>query len=77
MGCTLCLLWDIVEAESAMEQSTAVKVIRKQVVWKCERCGHEWLPKTPGYQAAACPKCKSPYWNRPRKQPARHKKPAR
>jgi len=31
---------------------------------KCERCEHEWhqkgedLPKT-------CPKCKSPYWQKP------------
>lgn len=34
--------------------------------YKCERCGHEWIPKgkeTP----KVCPKCKSPYWNVPRK----------
>ena len=66
------------ESESAMEQSRAVKVIRRQEAWKCERCGHEWVPKTPGYEAAACPKCKSPYWNRPRQFKRRpHKKPAR
>lgn len=34
--------------------------------YKCERCGHEWVPRnepTP----LVCPKCKSPYWNRPRR----------
>ena len=37
---------------------------------KCNRCNHEWSPnkvtglinKTP----IVCPKCKSPYWDRPR-----------
>jgi len=33
--------------------------------YRCERCGHEWIPhdQTP----RICPKCKSPYWDRPRK----------
>ena len=36
--------------------------------WRCERCGHTWVPKqeTAG-EPRVCPKCKSPYWNRPRK----------
>jgi len=43
-------------------------------VWAflCERCGHYWLPhhkelgdKQP--EPRVCPKCKSPYWNVPRK----------
>jgi len=36
----------------------------------CERCQHEWYPRgaaTP----TVCPKCKSPYWDKPR----RHKSP--
>ena len=33
--------------------------------YKCERCGHEWLP-TSDVEPKVCPKCKSPYWNRPR-----------
>lgn len=41
--------------------------IKIQVIaYKCERCKHQWLPRnkeTP----IICPKCKSPYWNRPRK----------
>lgn len=34
---------------------------------KCERCSHVWLPRnsTKG-ESVICPKCKSPYWNRPR-----------
>jgi hypothetical protein len=36
--------------------------------YRCERCEHEWIPRgdfdtTP----KVCPKCKSPYWDRPRK----------
>lgn len=35
--------------------------------YRCERCKHEWLPK--GKEAPmVCPKCKSPYWSRPRKK---------
>lgn len=30
--------------------------------YRCVRCGHEWLPRDP----KVCPKCKSPYWDRPR-----------
>src|ERR687884_223311 len=35
--------------------------------WRCERCGHEWIPKGFNTDPAVCPKCKSPYWNRPKK----------
>lgn len=35
--------------------------------FKCERCGHEWIPRTKE-QPIICPKCKSPYWNKPRKE---------
>jgi hypothetical protein len=42
--------------------------------FKCERCGHIWLPrdvlekinKLDEYLPKVCPKCKSPYWNIPR-----------
>jgi type IV secretory pathway VirB2 component (pilin) len=33
---------------------------------RCERCGHEWVPRIAGVDPCICPKCKSPYWNRPR-----------
>lgn len=34
--------------------------------YTCLRCGHEWPPrkaKLPKW----CPKCKSPYWDKPRR----------
>lgn len=30
------------------------------------RCGHEWLPRTPGERPVTCPKCKSPRWDKPK-----------
>lgn len=36
--------------------------------YRCERCGHEWIPRGDvAGEPKTCPKCKSPYWNRPRK----------
>jgi predicted Zn-ribbon and HTH transcriptional regulator len=32
---------------------------------KCLRCGWSWYPRIP--DVIICPRCKSPYWNRPRK----------
>ena len=36
--------------------------------YQCERCGHTWIPRqdTEG-EPKVCPKCKSPYWNTPRR----------
>jgi len=31
---------------------------------KCERCGHSWITRTEEIPVV-CPKCKSPYWNKP------------
>jgi DNA-directed RNA polymerase subunit RPC12/RpoP len=36
--------------------------------YKCERCGHQWIPRIKKDIPIICPKCKSPYWNRERKQ---------
>jgi len=38
--------------------------------YKCERCGHEWLPRanSPDKLPVVCPACNSPYWNSPRKK---------
>jgi predicted Zn-ribbon and HTH transcriptional regulator len=33
----------------------------------CERCGHKWAPRE-NENPKVCPRCKSPYWNSPRKQ---------
>jgi len=46
------------------------KVIREV---ECNRCGHRWIPRsfeTPNH----CPKCGSPYWNRPRVRKYKNKK---
>jgi hypothetical protein len=35
---------------------------------RCERCGHEWIPRGGiEEEPRVCPKCRSPWWNRPRK----------
>jgi len=33
----------------------------------CLRCGHTWWPNRPE-RPTRCPKCKTPYWDKPRKQ---------
>lgn len=36
--------------------------------FECERCGHKWIPRAATEDIPTiCPKCKSPYWNKPRK----------
>src|SRR5262245_13005491 len=35
--------------------------------WRCERCGHIWVPRVTTVRPETCPRCKSPYWNRPRR----------
>lgn len=36
--------------------------------YRCERCSHEWIPRdSENGGPRICPKCKSPYWDRPRK----------
>ncbi len=42
--------------------------------FKCERCGHEWVPRNTKEEPAVCPKCKSPYWNKPRRKKRSSKK---
>lgn len=39
--------------------------------FRCERCQHEWVPRGEGDDGPkTCPKCRSPYWNEPRKNAA-------
>ena len=36
--------------------------------FQCDRCGHAWIPRLKVEQEPAlCPKCKSAYWNKPRR----------
>ena len=44
--------------------------------YRCQRCNHHWAPRNgTGYRdkedPKTCPKCKSPYWNKPRTNQAR------
>lgn len=32
---------------------------------ECLRCGHKWRPRKSTIRI--CPKCKSPYWDRPKR----------
>lgn len=41
--------------------------------FRCERCEHEWIPRNKEDEPAVCPKCKSPYWNKPRKKKIKKK----
>lgn len=35
--------------------------------YQCERCEHVWAPRSKiEEEPTICPKCKSPYWNKPR-----------
>jgi predicted Zn-ribbon and HTH transcriptional regulator len=35
--------------------------------YECDRCGHRWVPRSKLDELPTiCPKCKSPYWNKPR-----------
>jgi len=33
---------------------------------KCYRCSHEWVPERFDVPPKVCPKCKNPYWDRPK-----------
>jgi len=35
------------------------------------RCGHEWLSRVKGEKPRVCPKCKSPNWDRPKREQVR------
>ena len=44
----------------------------KVAAFVCERCGHTWVPRTER-RPTICPKCKSPYWDKPRIRPVQEK----
>lgn len=35
--------------------------------FRCERCEYEWIPRDETQEPRVCPRCKSPYWNTPRR----------
>ena len=40
--------------------------------FQCLRCGYKWVPRIFREEElpTICPKCKSPYWNKPRRSEA-------
>lgn len=49
-------------------------IIIKKRGWKCFRCNHPWIPKE-GFdkdnKPITCPRCRSAYWHRKRKEKKR------
>jgi len=43
-----------------------VKILKKGVA--CFRCGYEWVPKNFANLPKNCPRCNSPYYNKPRQK---------
>lgn len=35
--------------------------------YECARCAHQWVPRARDHEPRVCPRCKSPYWDVPRK----------
>ena len=46
----------------------------KVLQYECERCSHKWIPRELSVEPKVCPKCKSPYWDTPRKEKSKPKK---
>ena len=68
MIANLPVLPDIVQQDSAVEQygAMAKQIPITLMGWRCERCGHKWIPKS-DIPPKTCSLCKSPYWDRPRR----------
>jgi len=43
------------------------EVDKKVLMYICERCGYEWESRLVNIKPITCPRCKSPYWNKKRK----------
>lgn len=40
--------------------------------YQCSRCKHTWVPRDDA-RPLVCPKCKSPYWDKPRQDELKKK----
>jgi predicted Zn-ribbon and HTH transcriptional regulator len=56
------------------DTDSVAKVMVTKEGWRCERCSHEWVPRTMAVKPVTCPDCKSPYWDKPRR-PKKSAKP--
>jgi len=41
--------------------------IKKILSCECSRCGYQWQPNNDATKVITCAKCRSPYWNRKKK----------
>src|ERR1039458_9135002 len=56
-----------IEIQTSMRSGGAMARIPITIMgYRCERCDHEWIPNGER-EPTVCPKCKSAYWNRPKK----------
>jgi len=46
---------------------------KKQIWYRCLRCGYEWLPRKKKGKPRVCPHCRSEYWDKPRKYKLKYK----
>lgn len=64
MWCMDCRVWFPASEEGFT--NTCPRCGRYLRMWKCIRCGHEWVPRNTRAPAKVCPHCHSRYWNRTR-----------
>jgi len=43
----------------------STKMTNKEVT--CKRCGSSWTPRKKVSEIVICPRCRSPYWNKPKR----------
>jgi predicted Zn-ribbon and HTH transcriptional regulator len=53
---------EMVETAEKMQSTQVETTIQAH---KCLRCGHVWIPRKKE-KPRVCPKCKSPYWDKPK-----------
>lgn len=64
MWCAECDRWFRIDAERF--RNVCPKCGRYLRVWRCNRCGHTWVPRRVDRPAKVCPSCHSMYWNKTR-----------
>jgi len=77
---TGCLL-DISGDDIAQFGDSNLRMLRMARVmlsgFRCERCGHEWVPREKDEEPRVCPRFKSPYWESTRQSEGRTRRKAR
>jgi hypothetical protein len=64
------LFYDILLSNQAFGDPPMARVPITVMGFRCDRCGHEWIPRRPTNEGPrVCPKCHSPYWKTPGKRP--------